>query len=284
MNITFDNVIPFIRYAQIISRSANDSEAPSTAYDHRIFLCLEGNGNIVISDTCYPMQPGSILMWKSNIEYYFEPSENTIFKLIGFNFDFTNVSSHKTIPIPPAKMSPPDPNLICENVNFTDLVQFNEPLLMHQMMNLKPVFLKIKDEYTHKKLYYTNRCSALFLDILSVLARMSTISPAPVNKTNSADEIIRYIQENYNKEITSDILSRIFGYHPGYISRLIKNSTGMSTRQYLINYRIDRAIDYLQQGELSVSQVCYQCGFYDLPHFSKCFKSKTGKSPSEYLK
>ena len=111
------------------------------------------------------MEYGQI-KFQSNIEYYFEPSENTIFKLIGFNFDFTNVSSHKTVPIPPARMSPFDPKLICENVNFTDLVQFNEPLLMHHMMNLKPTFVKIKDEYTHKKLYYTNRCSALFLDIL----------------------------------------------------------------------------------------------------------------------
>ncbi len=284
MDITFNTIMPFIRYAQTITVSSSRQYTNATAYDNRIFLCLEGSGNTVISDTYYPLQRGSIIMWKANTQYRFEPSDNTVFKLVGFNFDFTNISSHKTIPIPPAKQSPFNKKLICEDVNFTDLVQFNEPFLIHQMLNLKSSFLKIKDEYTHKKIYYSNRCSALFLDILSVLARMSTISPAPVKRINAADEIINYIQENYNKEISSETLAHIFGYHQGYISRLIRNATGMSTHQYLINYRIDRAIDYLQQEKLSVSQVCYLCGFYDLPHFSKCFKARTGKTPSEYLK
>lgn len=54
--------------------------------------------------------------------------------------------------------------------------------------------------------------------------------------------------------------------------------------KWLIKKRIDYASNLLLNSELSVSQVAFDSGFEDLSHFSRAFKERIGKTPSEFRK
>ena len=82
--------------------------------------------------------------------------------LLGFNFDFTQQSASKPMPIPPAKSPLFDPSLITEQVAFSDTDCFRAPLYLADMLHLKGRLLEIKEEFTYKKRRYRHRCSALF--------------------------------------------------------------------------------------------------------------------------
>lgn len=280
--ITLDAAQPLIRHAQMLTITDGTPYGIAKAYDNRIFLCIKGSGRIVVSDTAYPMQPGTLLLWGPGLAYRYEP--DGAMTLLGFNFDFTQQSASKPMPIPPAKSPLFDPSLITEQVAFSDTDCFRAPLYLADMLHLKGRFLEIKEEFTYKKRRYRHRCSALFSDLLALLVRAAEMPVSAAEKHSKADEIIAYIQTNYQKDLSSRHLGEIFGYHPGYIGRLIRMATGMPTHQYLLNYRIERAIDYLQSGEANVSQTCFLCGFRDLAHFSKSFRAKTGRAPSDYLR
>lgn len=64
--------------------------------------------------------------------------------------------------------------------------------------------------------------------------------------------------------------------------RLFKDYTGLSPYQYFLQLKIHRARHLLQEGNLSVKEVAYELGFDNQYYFSRIFKKKTGRSPSEW--
>lgn len=66
--------------------------------------------------------------------------------------------------------------------------------------------------------------------------------------------------------------------------RKVKELTGLTPARYLANERFQRALIFLQTKKVtSLKQVSYKVGFRQVNHFSKKFKEKFGKSPTEYL-
>jgi len=69
---------------------------------------------------------------------------------------------------------------------------------------------------------------------------------------------------------------------PNYLSDLLQKSTGKSTVEHIHLELVDRAKSLLLGTEESISEIAYELGFEHPSHFTKIFKAKTGKSPSEY--
>jgi AraC-like DNA-binding protein len=69
---------------------------------------------------------------------------------------------------------------------------------------------------------------------------------------------------------------------PTYLSDLLQKATGKSTLEHIHLELVDRAKTLLWGTEHSISEIAYELGFEHPSHFTKLFKTKTGKSPSEY--
>ena len=65
--------------------------------------------------------------------------------------------------------------------------------------------------------------------------------------------------------------------------RLFKKYYGQTPRQYLIDKRIHKSKEHLING-MTVTETCFAVGFESLGSFSTLFKTKTGKSPTEFRK
>jgi len=69
---------------------------------------------------------------------------------------------------------------------------------------------------------------------------------------------------------------------PNYLSDMLNKLTGKTTQEYIHLQLVDKAKSLLWSTEKSISEVAYDLGFEHPSHFTKIFKAKTGKSPSEY--
>ena len=92
-----------------------------------------------------------------------------------------------------------------------------------------------------------------------------------------------FIDNNYEKELNLELLSRIRFTSKFHLLRLFKRYYGMTPKQYLMDKRIERAKNKLKNG-LTVTETCFAVGFESLGSFSSLFKTKTGISPREYKK
>ncbi len=93
----------------------------------------------------------------------------------------------------------------------------------------------------------------------------------------------RYINSNFGEEIRLDQLAHLQHTSKYHLIRLFKRYYGITPHQYLINIRMEEAKKLLNKGN-SISDTCYKVGFESINSFSNLFKTKTGKSPSEYRK
>lgn len=100
-----------------------------------------------------------------------------------------------------------------------------------------------------------------------------------------AEEMTKYLELNYASKITAAELSRRFGLVPSYLSMVFRQARGVSPFEYLTQYRIRRAEEYLAgRKELTVREIAERTGFSDQLYFSKVFKKQTGRTPSAWRK
>ncbi len=275
-NLSFSEIKPFIRYSQKLNITPQSRFLALTAYDHRFFFCADGHGYIDIDGTRYPMNKGCVLIWQAGLKYNIVCESDETMLLLGFNFDYTQNGSLLRAPIPPSG-SDFDEASILERLFFTDTPCLNSVVYLNNMHLLEKDIRQICDEYICHRSFYDVKTSALFTSILTEIVRDCMLEGDNIRRSkNKVEEILHYIAQHYNEEVTNRDLGSIFGYHPNYINHLVVQHTGMSLHKYLLSYRINRAIEMLQTTDLPVSEISEQVGFCDYNHFLKYFKRSTG--------
>ena len=101
-------------------------------------------------------------------------------------------------------------------------------------------------------------------------------------KNETAREMVKYVYENFQKNITLMELSEKFNIHYSYVSQLFRKETGQGFLEYLIGWRMEYACKMLQNTTLSVNEIAEKTGYEDSLYFRKVFKTSTGKTPTEY--
>ena len=126
---------------------------------------------------------------------------------------------------------------------------------------------------------------ALLEDVVSILMTFRSDTKNPDRYALLADSVEQYLIENYNKNITNNILAKEFGFVPSYISRIFKRQKGLSPNEYLTRYRIELAKKLIVENpEMRVKDIADVVGFKEAYYFSKTFKRETGMWPTEFGK
>ncbi len=106
---------------------------------------------------------------------------------------------------------------------------------------------------------------------------------------NSIDEeflkqIMNHMEENMgNEQYWVDELASDMNTSRSTFFRKLKKLTGQAPNDFMRMVRLKRAVQLLEQNELTIAQVSYRVGFGDPGYFGKCFKRMYGVAPSHYL-
>ena len=105
-----------------------------------------------------------------------------------------------------------------------------------------------------------------------------------LGKISCVDNVIKYIEENYNQNISLGSLASVAFMSKYHFSRTFKEMTGISANKYLNVVRIREAKWFLRSKNLSVSQVSFKVGYNGITYFDRVFKNMVGCNPSDYKK
>ena len=95
---------------------------------------------------------------------------------------------------------------------------------------------------------------------------------------------LQYIALHYGEEVSLDALAASVNVSKSECLRCFKAVLHTTPYQYLTEYRLSKAAERLRQTNESITAIAIEVGFSHLSHFGKCFREKTGLSPSEYRK
>jgi len=91
-----------------------------------------------------------------------------------------------------------------------------------------------------------------------------------------------YIKQNYANKICVDDLASIANMSRSTFIRQFKKFCKSSPIQYIMQVRIEKSIEYLENTNKTITEISQECGFFDNSHFSKIFKEFIGQSAKDY--
>lgn len=108
----------------------------------------------------------------------------------------------------------------------------------------------------------------------------------PEVRTYSSDAYaqvaMKYLNDNYMKKIKISDLANTIGIERSYLSHIFCEAYEKSPQQYLMQIRMEKARELLQETELRISEVASRVGYPDALAFSRTFRKEHGQSPSEF--
>ncbi len=143
-----------------------------------------------------------------------------------------------------------------------------------------------KEGMSFKKLH-------IFLEILhklsitkdfTLLNRLSYISIKSGGDLERINKVFGYIIDNFKTNVCLDEVANLACMTPNAFCKYFKKITHKTFIEVVVEYRLHYATTQLIHTNKSVAQVCFDCGFNDVAHFIRMFKSKMEVSPLQYKK
>ena len=91
-----------------------------------------------------------------------------------------------------------------------------------------------------------------------------------------------WLEHHYMQDVSLDQAAEAMGMSSFYFSRFFRTSYNQTFLEYLTAYRIDRAVELLQQTDIPVREIAVRVGYTDANYFTKVFKRHLGVTPTEY--
>ncbi len=126
--------------------------------------------------------------------------------------------------------------------------------------------------------------NALFMELLVLLNRAcleeTDCFSRNVLYNQKMIDIIRYINEHLKEELSIDSLAERFYISKYHMMRQFKEETGYTIHNYITEKRVQAANQLIQAG-MGATKACYECGFKDYSTFSRAYKRRMDRNPSE---
>lgn len=97
-------------------------------------------------------------------------------------------------------------------------------------------------------------------------------------------EVNRFIYANLSENFSIDTLAAEIGVSASHLRLLVRTQIGMGLGHYINRIRINHAQRLLQDSELPIKRIAFDCGFNSSQSFARAFRRATGVAPTRYRK
>ncbi len=150
---------------------------------------------------------------------------------------------------------------------------------------IERVFDALENEIFAQDIGYMSRVNGLVDELLVVTARALKKQTDIATKNIGTDQMTRLnqsLQNQLSRTWKTEELAELLNMGQTSLYNFVKRETGFSPHQYLLHLRVETAQNYLKQGEITITDIAIECGFYSSQHFANVFKARTGFTPRDY--
>ena len=260
-----------------IFRYANNDLSGVNIHHHdfyEFYLFLSGDVTYLIEGKTYHLEPGDIILINSKeLHQAIINSKETAYEriVLWINRAFLMELSNDEIDLSHCFESTDRKNVLRIELEL----QQNIRLLLNKLINLERyngigLSLLYKAYITELMVYLNN------------LAKNDRVRlDVDTKKNNLIDEIIQYIYNRIDEDITVDELSEHFYLSKLHLSREFKKYTGTTLHRYIVQKKLIEAKELILKG-IPITSVYEQCGFGDYSNFFRAFKNEYGFTPKQF--
>lgn len=270
---------PFIRFANeavVPKRKEN-----AICADCRLMLITEGEGKININGKNFDFTVGTLLFWQSKTSYRFIFKKAVKVLVVDFDFISNGQNQKEVIPLIPLDSSKLNKTKF-PVFSFSDAYVLNSQIIMDNAFFIKDRIIKIIEEFKKQTPFSNTNASAYLKICLSKISETVMSSKQDKEITKKIEIVTEHIQKNFDKALSNESLATLVGYHPYYLNRVFKQSTGDTLHQYILNYRLSIASELLLSTTYTIAEIAEKSGFNNQISFINAFKKTYRLTPTEF--
>lgn len=92
------------------------------------------------------------------------------------------------------------------------------------------------------------------------------------------------MNDKWNEPLTLGDLSIAAQVHPVTVSKFFPKYFACTFGEYMRRLKIENSLRLIKDSTRSMTEIAYECGFYDQSHFTRTFKKMTGFLPTSYAR
>ncbi len=172
-----------------------------------------------------------------------------------------------------------------EKLSVNQILIVNKGQLVLKLKEAHILMQNLQAELRNEEVGFFTRVNQL-LDELFILISRQLIRQH--NSRRDFPQAFLKLEQTLRKDLehqwTVEEMAALTGMGTTAFTEKVKNYSGFSPLNYLINIRITEALKLLKRGEVNVTDIALNTGFYSSQHFATTFKRFTGYTPSEFRK
>ena len=248
--------------------------------EYQLFVVLQGTGTRFIGDSIRSFKPGELIftgphlphLWR-NDEKYFRKNSALMTKGIVVYLDehFLGQNMLDKVELYRLKV------LFDKSMRGLEFYGHNKSVAIELM----------------KELLHLNGVQSLIqllriLDILSATREYHYISSQHYDgsikehESDRLNKVYDYIIKNYRGIIRLEKMAEMLHMTPTSFSRYFSMKNNKTCSRFIAEIRVKHACELLTETDMSVAEICYECGFNTLSNFNKQFKDIMQKKPTDY--
>lgn len=248
--------------------------------EYQLFVVLKGTGTRFIGDSIKSFKPGELILtgpnlphlWRSDEAYFKKISQlHTRGIVIYFNENFLGEHALEKVEMHRLKM------LFHRSARGLEFYGHNKQIAIEMMKELTTLdglpaliqMLRILDLLANTKEYHyiaSTHYNASFAE----------------HETDRLNKVYEYIIKNYRSKIPLEKMASLLHMTPTSFSRYFSMKNNKTYSRFIAEIRVKHACELLTETDMSVAEICYECGFNTLSNFNKQFKDIMSMRPTEY--
>lgn len=245
--------------------------SPDEVYNYKVYqnfvihYIQEGSGTLIIDNKVYSLSEneGFILKEGQQVTYYGDETMPWKYYWVGFSGNMFNKFIKST------SLEKHNHLLYPKNSQVVDTIK--------EICNYT---LNITESETNLFWYH----SKIYQLLYAITDEFPSNVKTPLLENGYEEAAIEYINSDFQKQISINQVASYIGISRSYLYKLFKKSYNISPQEYLIQKRLNKAVDLLVHTTKPINIVAKETGYEDQLHFSKSFKSNFGVSPSDFKK
>lgn len=164
---------------------------------------------------------------------------------------------------------------------YFEKINYSLNLEINQYAEITKIVHQLHESYNNPAVIGKLKTKFLFYNFLERLMQNSQQKNFE-SEENLIEAILNYIDNNFDKNLTISELAQKHDMDSKHFSYIFQKYVGISPKQFIVNYRINKAKKLLINSEYSINETALMVGYEDAFYFSRIFKKITGVSPTDF--
>ena len=251
----------------------------STSECVRIYYVNEGKFEWRVNDETYILYPGDVALIMPDENFGSDKGVLEIGSISWLHIKTLKPESHELFSGKWSGLSE------SESQAISRVLMMNKIPVLSKLTEAGRILRYIHDEILNQEIGYATRANQLIDELLIIITRHLTKQN---NRARDFPKVFMQLEQalrqNLSQQWTVEEMAAIAGMGTTLFNEKVKNYTGFTPLNYLINIRISEAIKLLKKKDVTITDIALDTGFYSSQHFSTTFKKLTGYTPSEFRK